>query len=67
MSSISSANGYTQPQQVQYTPPPPPPQQKDGDTQRYDAQNQAKIQGPAVTVTLSPEAQKALAAQQTQT
>ena len=64
MSSISSTNGYTPAQRVEYTPPV---RQKDQDSQRYDAQTQQQTQRPAVSVTLSPEAQKALAAQQTQT
>lgn len=65
MSSIDSANGYTQVARVPYTPPV---RQKDDDTQRYNAQTQAQTERPpAVNVTLSPEAQKALAAQQTQT
>ncbi len=64
MSSIDSTNGYTQVPRVQYTPPV---RQKDDDTQRYNAQDQARTDRPAVNITLSPEAQKALAAQQTQT
>ncbi len=65
MSSIDSANGYTQPQKVQYTPPT---RQKDNDTQRLQAQQeQQRTRPPAVQVTLSPEAQKALAEQRTQT
>jgi hypothetical protein len=64
MSSIDSANGYTQPQKVQYTPPPRP---KDDDAQRYRAEDQARADHPAVRITLSPEAQKALAEQRTQT
>ena len=64
MSSVDSANGYTPTQAVQYTPPP---RQTDQDTQRYKAEDQQRTQRPAVTVTLSPEAQKALAQQQGQT
>ena len=48
---------------MQYTPPVP---QKDQDTQRYNAEDKARTDLPAVNVTLSPEAQKALAAQKTQ-
>jgi len=64
MSSIDSANGYTQAQKVQYTPPV---RQTDRDSQRYEAEAQEQTRRPAVTVTLSPEAQKALAEQRTQT
>jgi hypothetical protein len=65
MSSIDSANGYTQPQKVQYVPPV---RQKDQDTERLQAQqDQQRTRPPAVQVTLSPEAQKALAEQKAQT
>ncbi len=64
MSSIDSASGYSQVPKVQYTPPV---RQKDEDTQRNDALDKARTDRPAVSITLSPEAQKALAAQQTQT
>jgi hypothetical protein len=59
----STVNNQTQAQKTQYTPPP---RQKDADTQRFTAQTQARAQPPAVHVTLSPEAQKALAAQKSQ-
>jgi len=60
MSRIDSANGYTQPQKVQYVPPV---RHKDQDTERLQAQQaQQRTRAPAVQVTLSPEAQKALAA-----
>ncbi len=64
MSSIDSANGYSQPQKVQYTPPV---RQKDDDSQRYRAEDKARTDRPAVNVTLSPEAQKILADQRAQT
>jgi len=63
MSSINSTNGYTQAQPVPYTPPV---RQPDSDTQRYTAQTQARANTPVVNVTLSPEAQKALATQSAQ-
>jgi len=62
MSSIDSANGYSQPQKIQYTPPV---RRNDDDAQRYRAEDQARASHPAVCVTLSPEAQKALAGQRT--
>ncbi len=64
MNSISGINGYNATQPVQYVPPVP---QKDADTQRFAAQTQARTDQPTVRVTLSPEAQKALAEQRTQT
>ena len=63
MNSINSTNAYTQAQRVPYTPPV---RQPDSDTQRYTAQTQARAEKPVVNVTLSPEAQKALAAQSSQ-
>ncbi len=63
MSSINNVNGYTQAPRIPYTPPV---RQPDSDTQRFTAQTQASANKPAVNVTLSPEAQKALAAQSTQ-
>jgi len=62
MSRIDSANGYTQPPKVQYTPPV---RRNDDDAQRYHAEDRARADHPAVRVTLSPEAQKALAEQRT--
>ncbi len=53
---VNAVRGYTQ-----YAPPPHKP---DSDSQRFIAQAQARAQ-PPVQVTLSPDAQKALAAQQT--
>ena len=64
MSITSGINGYNATQPVQYVPPVP---QKDADTQRFAAQTQARTDQPTVRVTLSPEAQKALAEQRTQT
>ncbi len=63
MSTIASTTGYTQAQPIPYTPPV---RQPDSDTQRFTAQTQERANKPAVTVTLSPEAQKALAGQTTQ-
>ncbi len=63
MSNITSPTGYTQAPRVPYTPPV---RQPDSDTQRYTAQTQARADKPVVNVTLSPEAQKALAAQSAQ-
>ena len=63
MNNINGTNGYTQAQRVPYTPPV---RQPDSDTQRYTAQTQARTEKPVVNVTLSPEAQKALAGQATQ-
>ena len=63
MSTITSPTGYTQAPRVPYTPPV---RQPDSDTQRYTAQTQARANTPVVNVTLSPEAQKALAGQSAQ-
>jgi len=63
MSSINSTNGYASSPPIPYTPPV---RQPDSDTQRYTAQTQASANKPAVNVTLSPQAQAALAAQKAQ-
>ena len=60
MSTIDGANGYSQPPKVHYSPPP---RQKDDDSARFQAQQKTQTEHPAVKVTLSPDAQRALAAQ----
>lgn len=60
MSTIDGANGYSQPPKLHYAPPP---RKKDDDSVRFQAQQKSQTEHPAVKVTLSPEAQKTLAAQ----
>ncbi len=64
MSRIEGPNGYAQAQKIAFTPPV---HRADQDTRRYQAEDKARTDHPVVRVTLSPEAQKALAAQKPQT